>query len=310
VPDPLAVYAVGRVAGGVVVPDTVEESLSMTTTESARTNRYDRGLRLLQQVGGAERPAVLDSLAGIAPDLARYTVEFAYGDLYHRSGLTLSERQLATVGALTAMGNAAPQLAFHVNGALNVGCSRRSIVETMIHATVYAGFPAALNAISVAKEVFAARSGDPGESDGAGGPDGSDSSDGEGEAVSTDRYARGLAALSEIDGEAGEQVLQSLADVAPDLARYIIEYSFGDVYSRGGLELRTREIVTIAMCAALGTARPQLKVHIHGLLNVGGCQEQVVETIMHIAAYAGFPAALNAVAAAREVFDERTAAEA
>ncbi len=271
----------------------------MTTPESIVTSRYDRGLRLLQQVAGVERPAVLDTLAAIAPDLGRYTVEFAYGDIYDRPGLTLRERQLSTVAALSAMGNAAPQLAFHVNGALNVGCSRREIVETMIHATVYAGFPAALNAIFVAKDAFAAR---PEQAD-------PESDDEPGATASADRYERGLAALAEIDGEAGEKVIASLDDIARDLARYIIEYSFGDIYSRGGLDLTTREIVTIAMCAALGTARPQLKVHVHGLLNVGGTREEAVETIVHIAVYAGFPAALNAIAAAREVFEEREAAE-
>lgn len=275
----------------------------MTKQESPRTNRYDRGMRMLQQVAGVEQPAVLDSLATIAPDLARYTVEFAYGDIYHRPGLTLRERQLATVAALSAMANAAPQLTFHVNGALNVGCDRREIVETMIHATVYAGFPAALNAITVAKEVFAGRT------DGPAGSDGLKSDDDASADGSADRYARGLAAIAEIDGDAGEKVIESLSDIAPDLARYIIEYSFGDVYSRTGLDLKTREIVTIAMCAALGTARPQLKVHVHGLLNVGGSREEVVETIVHIAAYAGFPAALNAITAAREVFDERAGAE-
>jgi 4-carboxymuconolactone decarboxylase len=267
----------------------------MTSQESVEASRYDRGLRLLQQVAGVERPAVLDTLDPIAPDLARYTVEFAYGDIYGRPDLGLRERQLSTVAALTAMGNAAPQLLFHVNGALNVGCSPRDVVETMIHATVYAGFPAALNAIFVAKEAFDAR------------PDLPPAHDGAGAAEAADRYERGLAALAEIDGNAGDKVIASLADVAPDLGRYIIEYSFGDVYCRGGLDLRTREIVTIAMCAALGTARPQLKVHVHGLLNVGGTREEVIETCLHIAVYAGFPAALNAIAAAREVFEERDA---
>ena len=117
-----------------------------------------------------------------------------------------------------------------------------------------------------------------------------------------DRYARGLAKLQEIDGQAGETVLDSLADIAPDFARYLIEFPFGDIYSRPGLDLKSREIAVVAALTALGNAAPQLKVHIQGALNVGVRRSEVVETIMQMAVYAGFPAALNGLAAAREVF--------
>jgi 4-carboxymuconolactone decarboxylase len=120
-----------------------------------------------------------------------------------------------------------------------------------------------------------------------------------------DRYERGLAKLREIDGEAGQRVLDSLADIAPDFARYLIEFPFGDIYSRPALDLRSREIAVIAALTALGNATPQLKVHIQGALNVGVSREEIVETIMQMAVYAGFPAALNALAAAREVFQQR-----
>ncbi|WP_218006183.1 carboxymuconolactone decarboxylase family protein, partial [Nocardia tenerifensis] len=221
----------------------------MTSTQhtTGQNDRYERGLALLRQVGGQERPAVLDSLADIAPDLGRLTVEFGYGDILSRPGLTLRERQLATVGALAALGNAAPQLRFHIDGALNVGCTRTEIVEVMIHASVYAGFPAALNGLTAAKEVFAARPDLPAESPATTPPAG-------------DRFERGAAKLDEVDGHAGEQVIASLRDIAPDFARLIIEFSFGDVYSRPGLDLKTREIVSVAMCTALGVA-PQLGVH-------------------------------------------------
>ncbi|MGV8953649.1 MAG: carboxymuconolactone decarboxylase family protein [Cypionkella sp.] len=126
--------------------------------------------------------------------------------------------------------------------------------------------------------------------------------------TSNDRYARGQRALAEIDGEAGQAVIDSLADIAPDLARYVIEFAFGDVYSRPGLDLRAREIATIAALTAMGNARPQLKVHIHAGINVGLSQQEVVETIMQMAVYAGFPAALNGIAAAKYVFAERAMA--
>jgi 4-carboxymuconolactone decarboxylase len=123
--------------------------------------------------------------------------------------------------------------------------------------------------------------------------------------VAADRYERGLAKLREIDGEAGEKVVASLADIAPDFARLLIEFPFGDVYSRPELDLRAREIATIAALTAMGNAAPQLKVHVEAGLNVGLTSREIVEIVMQMAVYAGFPAALNGLAACREVFAAR-----
>lgn len=122
---------------------------------------------------------------------------------------------------------------------------------------------------------------------------------------SDDRYTRGLAKFREIDGDAGIRAMDALKDIAPDLARYTIEFPFGDIYQRPGLDLRSREIGTVAALTALGTAQPQLKVHIHAALNVGCTRTEIVEIIIQMAAYAGFPAALNAMFAAKEIFAER-----
>ena len=126
--------------------------------------------------------------------------------------------------------------------------------------------------------------------------------------MDTQRYEQGWKKLEEIDGDAGKNVMESLKEIAPDLGRYIIEFPFGDVYSRPGLDLKSREIATVAALAALGNARPQLKVHIHGALNVGCTREEIIEIMIQMAVYAGFPAALNGVFAAKEVFAERDAA--
>ncbi len=122
--------------------------------------------------------------------------------------------------------------------------------------------------------------------------------------MDNERYDRGWQKLKEIDGEAGERVIDSLKDIAPEFARYLIEFPFGDIYSRPGLDLKSREIATVAALTALGNAPPQLKVHIQAALNVGCSRREVVETIMQMAVYAGFPAALNGLFAAKEVFQE------
>jgi 4-carboxymuconolactone decarboxylase len=117
-----------------------------------------------------------------------------------------------------------------------------------------------------------------------------------------ERYQRGWAKLKEVDGQAGENVIASLADIAPDFARLVIEFPFGDIYSRPGLDLKSRELAVVAALTAMANAGPQLRVHIHGALNVGCTREEVVEVIMQMAVYAGFPAALNGLFAAKEVF--------
>lgn len=264
----------------------------MDDDATAPGERYARGLEILRVVGGQQDPAVVDALADLAPDVARYTVEFAYGDVYARPGLTWRERQLVTVAALTALGNATAQLHFHIRGALAVGATAREVVETIAHLSVYAGFPAALNGLAAARTVFSETGTAVGTDDAEPEPD-----------ADEDRYERGLRLLSAIDGDAGHRVVQSLGDIAPELGRYLVEFAFGDVYAGTGLDLRLRELVTVAACTALGTATPQLRLHVGGCLNVGGTREEVVEVITQMAVYAGFPAALNALATAREAFD-------
>jgi 4-carboxymuconolactone decarboxylase len=126
----------------------------MADGSEEESERYKRGWELLKQINEERGQAIIDSLKDIAPDLARYVIEFPFGDIFSRPGLDLKSREIAVVAALTALGTAAPQLNSHINNALNVGCSRTEIVEIIIQMAVYAGFPAALNGMNVAKEVF------------------------------------------------------------------------------------------------------------------------------------------------------------
>lgn len=251
------------------------------------------GLDVLARIEGSRQASIVDALSGVAPDLARLAIDFAYGEIYSRPGLDLAQRQLVTVAALAVMGGLEPQLRFHLAGALNAGCTPRQLVELMIHLVVYAGFPVALNGTAVLREVFAERGVAP-EASSA-------------EPSTDDTYEAGLAALREIDGEGGEAVVASLKTISPDLGRFVIDFAFGRIYTRQGLSLHARELVTVASLAAMGCAVPQLKVHVHGFLNVGGTREQLVEVAIQISAYAGFPRAINAALAIKEVLDQRVA---
>lgn len=122
-----------------------------------------------------------------------------------------------------------------------------------------------------------------------------------------DRRARGMRALAEITGEAGVAVVEGLRSIAPDFADWIIDFSYGDVMTRPGLDLRSRQLATIAALTALGHAQPQLRVHIEGALKVGCRPQEIIEVILQMAVFAGFPAAINALTLAREVIEGRSA---
>jgi 4-carboxymuconolactone decarboxylase len=259
----------------------------MTTKE----DRYQHGKRILAEVENNPEGSILDSVATFCPDLERFVVEFGYADVFDRPGLSRPERQLVTIAALAALGNAPSQLHFHINGALNVGCTPEQIIEAFIHVTIYAGFPAALNAVSAAQEIFTVRGITPIAT--------------HHQTDATARFDTGSQLLQEIDGTDGTAVVDSLAAIAPDLGRFIVEYSFGDIYARPGLTLQKRELVTVAACAALGTCVPQLRLHLAGYLNVGGTSDELVELFIQMAVYAGFPAALNGLNHLQEVIAER-----
>jgi 4-carboxymuconolactone decarboxylase len=125
-----------------------------------------------------------------------------------------------------------------------------------------------------------------------------------------ERYARGWERLREIHGAAGEQVLATLGEIAPDFARLLIEFPYGDIFTRPQLDLKSREIAVIASLTTQGNAPHELKVHIRAALNAGCTREEVLEVIMQMAVYAGFPAALNGVLVAKQAFAELDGAEA
>lgn len=126
--------------------------------------------------------------------------------------------------------------------------------------------------------------------------------------MTTDRYQRGMQRLEELSQGKGEAVVEALSRTSPDLARYVVEYPYGDIFCRPGLDDKQRELSTIAALAALGYAEPELRVHINSALNAGASREEVVETMILMSVYAGFPAAIHGIRAAEAVFGERDGA--
>ena len=119
------------------------------------------------------------------------------------------------------------------------------------------------------------------------------------------RFTQGMVQLTAIDGKGGENVIKSLEDIAPDLGKFIVEFAFGDIYTREGLTTEEREMITLSSLLTAGGCEPQLEVHINGALNVGISPEKVIETFLQCIPYTGFPKVLNAVFVAKKVFAER-----
>lgn len=123
--------------------------------------------------------------------------------------------------------------------------------------------------------------------------------------MSSTRFELGAEKLKEIDGIGGENVIQSLQDIAPDVGKYIIEFAFGDVYTRPELSMQEREMITITSLLTTGGCEPQLEVHINGSLNVGLSPDKIIETFIQCIPYTGFPKVLNAIYTAKKIFAER-----
>lgn len=122
--------------------------------------------------------------------------------------------------------------------------------------------------------------------------------------MTSDRFKNGSKKINELMAGADQNVLKGLGKTAPDLANYVLEFVFGDLYSRSGLDIKIKQILTITILATLGNAKPQLAFHIKCGLNLGITREEIIDIMTHLSGYAGFPAALNGVNTAKEVFSE------
>jgi alkylhydroperoxidase/carboxymuconolactone decarboxylase family protein YurZ len=184
-------------------------------------NRHATGIAALEQLGGPDAAVPILAAADIAPDLVRFAIEFAFGEVLSRPGLDLRTRELCTVAALTGLGHAEPQLKWHIEAALYVGARQAEV------------------------------------------------------------------------------------DQVKRIARGYVRPSGGGVDGQGPLDPLTRELATIALLTAIGTQPAALKNHLRAARAAGATREQIVHVLEQMAIYAGFPAALNGVSAAREVFAER-----
>ena len=120
-----------------------------------------------------------------------------------------------------------------------------------------------------------------------------------------ERHTHGMKVLEQVDGEAGQRIVDALADTSPELGHQVVAWAFGDMYARAELPARDRQLVTLGILAALGGCEIELEVHVNAALNVGLTPIEISEALLHTAVYAGMPRSINATLVAKKVFSER-----
>ncbi|GHU78468.1 hypothetical protein FACS1894145_0460 [Bacteroidia bacterium] len=265
-------------------------------SQMEKSERYTRGWSKLQEIDGEAGENVVNSLESISPDLARFIIEYSFGDVYNLNFLDNKTKEVVAVSSLIAQG-AIPQLKVHLNGALNSGCSVNEVKEIILQMSVYAGFPKSINAMNAFKEVLQERL-----------EKGITDKKGTNLLIrdNPDRYKIGVEYLSFLNKEQEQILRDSYEEISPELVRFTIEYGYGDIFSRENLDKKYRQVATIAALATLGNSQPQLKFHIKGALNIGINKEEIKEIMLLMTVYAGFPAAINGTNILKEVIMEES----
>jgi 4-carboxymuconolactone decarboxylase len=264
--------------------------------EMQQSDRYKIGWEKLKEIDGEAGEKVFNSLQDISPDLGKFIIEYAFGDIYTREGLDLKSKELAVVAALTAMGTAQPQLKVHINGALNTGSSINEIKEVILQMSGYSGFPSCINGMNVLKDVLSERK-ENGITDAIG--------DSPTETEKKDRLKAGEDELSRLDSLQVDRLKDAYNHFSPELVKFTLEYGYGDIFSRDNLSKKHRQIATIAALTALGNAQPQLKFHINAGINIGLTKENIEDIMLLMTVYSGFPSAINGINILKEVINDR-----
>ncbi len=259
----------------------------MTTLEE----RFQKGADFRARMGGgAPTSGSVPASKELAPDLHRIAAEALFGTIWYRPGLKIEHREMCTLSILTVM-ERENQLRQHIASGLNFGLTAEQIIEIFVHLALYGGVPASFNAMGIAHEIFESRGiqctpyqvYNPAEN-----PE--------------ELYQRGVAKRQELMGDSTSGSGGGAHTKAEgDLNRLITEYLWGSIWTRPGLDIRSRSVCTLSALTALGRER-QLRSHIGGALHIGFSQEEIVEIFVHATFYAGLPAARTAIDIANEVF--------
>ncbi|MDO6847837.1 carboxymuconolactone decarboxylase family protein [Priestia megaterium] len=249
-------------------------------------NRIDKSAEKYKQLFNDDVPAthIADQ------DFQDILHHFIFGEVFYQGGLDDKQRELITLVVL-ATNQTLPQFKAHVSAALNVGLTPVEIKEAVYQCAPYIGFPKTLNAINEVNEVFKAKNISlPIESQKT--------------IDEQNRLQKGRATQVEIFGDVIKKMQENAPPNQTHIQKYLSAFCFGDFYTRSGLDLKTRELLTLCIVSALGGAEGQVKAHVQGNLNVGNDKEQLIDAITHCLPYTGFPRTLNALACINEIIPE------
>lgn len=249
-------------------------------------DRIERSKEKFKQLFGEVVPAASTT----DPDLQDILSHFIFGEVFYQGNLDDKQRELSTLVVL-ATNQTLPQLKAHVFASLNVGLTPVEIKEAIYQCAPYIGFPKTLNAINEVNEAFEAMNiALPVESQ---------------KTVNEEnRFDEGLAVQVEIFGDAIKKMQENAPANQKHMQDYLSAFCFGDFYTRGALDLKTRELLTLCIISALGGAESQVKSHVYGNNSVGNDKETLITAITHCMPYMGFPRTLNALACINEVLPE------
>jgi len=223
---------------------------------------------------------------GTDPELMDILQKFIFGDVFHSGVLNEKQRELITIVTLVTQ-QTLPQLKAHTAAAMNVGVSPMEIREAIYQCAPYIGYPKTLNALGVMNEVFKEK--------GIQIPL-------ENQATTTDenRFDKGKIIQDTLYGDEIKEIMQTLPGSFKEVVpRYLTEHNFGDYYTRGGLNIKTRELLMYCVLATLG-AEFQLKAHAKGCIKAGNTKEELVAAMVQCIGYIGFPNTINAIKIIKE----------
>ena len=262
-----------------------------------RSERFERGLDVVRQMfPGRETTQTAGAPEEIRREWGTFTLETVMGDVWSRPGLSLRNRSLITVAALTAL-HRPEELRVHARGALRNGFSRRQVCEIVMHVAGYAGIPVGVEGMRVLREVFgAAPDLDPVET--------SDDDSPRSDDLPEDRFDRGRAVLRTLIPDQAANRLAVPDEITPDWGRWVVSTAFGDLWSRPELSLRERSRLVVTVRTVLHLPE-ELRLHLDVALTLDIPRTEIAEEIMHLALYAGFPVAVEGMRIASEVFDVR-----
>ncbi|SMQ81608.1 4-carboxymuconolactone decarboxylase [Bacillus sp. OV166] len=249
-------------------------------------DRIEKSKEKYKQLFGNGVPAAYTT----DPDFQDILSRFIFGEVFYQGNLDDKQRELITLVVLTT-NQTLPQLKAHVAAALYVGLTPVEIKEAVYQCAPYIGFPKTLNAINEVNEVFKANNISlPIESQ---------------KTVDEDnRFQNGLGVQVEIFGDVIKKMQESAPANQKHMQEYLSAFCFGDFYTRGGLDLKTRELLTLCIVSSLGGAEGQVKAHVQGNKNVGNDKETLITAITHCLPYMGFPRTLNALSCINEIIPE------